>query len=471
MKSILQPWSNKIVLDNLRKFNLTFQDLEDFNLYSKNISTQMNQSYVLEYEPNEHPSLLATESHNRDKLPYSVIDFNTSDFTSCELLKDFHAAYENVHGYLSLIICVIGTISNSVNIIILRHRDLISPFNNLLCALAVADGLVMLEYIPYAVHMYITPQTRKKEDYLSYGWTLFTLIHANFTVVIHTVSIWITLTLAFWRYLSLKNAGIKKVFCSEKGSIVAIIVAFLGSIILCIPCYLTFAVSEEMDNSNNGTKTYVITVSEMARSNGELLLKIQFWIFGVFVKIVPCCILTILTTWLVRQLVTVRRRQKRLQTTRQKSANRVPPENLPLSTEEAQLPVKKTKGRFAIARQSMRQSYKRRTCSDWTTKLLISLLMIFLVTEVPQGISALISAIKGEEFSKNCLYKLGDLFDALALFNSAINFAVYLSMNRQFRNHVCKLFNCSNCGPDPRLTVPLDANMDASPVITKTTKL
>ena len=64
--------------------------------------------------------------------------------------------YEPVHGYLAVPVCVLGTFFNIINILVLTHKDMRSnPINLLLTGMAVADMMVMVEYIPFALHMYL----------------------------------------------------------------------------------------------------------------------------------------------------------------------------------------------------------------------------------------------------------------------------------------------------------------------------
>ena len=49
-----------------------------------------------------------------------------------------------------------------VNIIVLTHKDMrMNPINILLTGIAVADVMVMVEYIPFAVHMYLLQGTSR----------------------------------------------------------------------------------------------------------------------------------------------------------------------------------------------------------------------------------------------------------------------------------------------------------------------
>lgn len=81
---------------------------------------------------------------------------------------------------------------------------------------------------------------------------------------------------------------------------------------------------------------------------------------------------------------------------------------------------------------------ERRT--DRTTKMLVAVLMLFLITEFPQGILGLLSVALGRCFFRTCYYLFGEVMDILALLNGAINFILYCSMSRQFRTTFALLF-------------------------------
>ncbi len=64
--------------------------------------------------------------------------------------------------------------------------------------------LVMLEYIPFTVHMNLW-KDRLMEDRYSWSWAAFVWFHSNFSVVIHNVSVWLTLSLAVWRFIMIRS--------------------------------------------------------------------------------------------------------------------------------------------------------------------------------------------------------------------------------------------------------------------------
>lgn len=90
--------------------------------------------------------------------------------------------------------------------------------------------------------------------------------------------------------------------------------------------------------------------------------------------------------------------------------------------------------------EHLRRASRSDKRTDRTTRMLIAVLILFLVTEIPQGILGLLSAYVGDCFFRNCYHKFGELMDILALLNSSINFILYCSMSRQFRMIFGQLF-------------------------------
>ena len=336
-------------------------------------------------------------------------------------MKDFRTSYLQVHGYVSLIVCLFGMLANTMNIIVLTRKDMISPTNAILTGLALADNLVMIDYMVYAVHTYILVQ-RSIEDRFSYPWAVYVFIHSHVTQVFHTISIWLTLTLAVWRYLSVAHPLSSRGWCTLNRALVAILIAYVGSPILCIPTYLTSTIRDKdvivknplFPNLNETVRVYFVDASEMAKTY-KSLVKISFWTYSVIVKILPCLALTILSYCLVSALVNARERRDQLK------RNRSAAKNSSSGGEESE-------GRH----------------TDRTTVMLLAILILFLITEIPQGILVLLSGILDDDdndaFFRNCYTAFNEVMDILALINGAINFILYCAMSRQFRQTFIRLF-------------------------------
>ena len=84
--------------------------------------------------------------------------------------------------------------------------------------------------------------------------------------------------------------------------------------------------------------------------------------------------------------------------------------------------------------------------TDRTSKMLIAVLCLFLLTEFPQGIMAFLSGLYGQEFFRKCYSTWAEIWDILALINSAINFILYCFMSKQFRLQFRHIFKPYCCG-------------------------
>lgn len=116
-----------------------------------------------------------------------------------DVVVSLHDVYYHYHGYASLLVCAFGSVANVLNIAVLTRKEMVSPTNAILTGLAVADLLVMIEYVPFAYHMYMRPADYPRADRFSYNWSMFVLFHSDFSQAFHTISIWLTVTLAVWR--------------------------------------------------------------------------------------------------------------------------------------------------------------------------------------------------------------------------------------------------------------------------------
>ena len=76
-----------------------------------------------------------------------------------------------------------------------------SQTNAILTGLAFADMLVMFEYIPFTIHASIQNYETAAEKF-SYSWAVYTLAHAHFSNIFHSISTWLTVVLAVWRYIN-----------------------------------------------------------------------------------------------------------------------------------------------------------------------------------------------------------------------------------------------------------------------------
>ncbi|CAN7941625.1 unnamed protein product [Ixodes hexagonus] len=313
-------------------------------------------------------------------------------------LGRFHEWYTgNLHGYLSMTVCIFGIVANVLNIIVLTRRNMVSPTNSILTGLAVADMLVIATYLPYTIQTHVLASPKRQ----SFAVAVFILVHAHVSVVFHTVSTWLTVTLAVWRFLAVSFPASSKEWCSMARARWAIVSVYLSCAVCCLPVYLSFTVHQAGPADE---PSYKVDFSNITRANGALLQNLNFWTYSVLMKLVPCVALTGLSLGLLRVLYEAKARKRRLRRGASGGSG---------SSEEAR---------------------------DRTTRMLLAVLLLFLVTEFPSGIAALLSGILGDDFFQHVYMNFGEVMDILALVNSAVNFVLYCSMSRQFRKAFAALF-------------------------------
>ena len=335
-------------------------------------------------------------------------------------LVEFSETYGAYHGYFAAVICVWGIAANLANIIVLTRKNMISSTNLILTWLAVADLLTMTSYLPVSIHFYIMIDPRLKFPATpSLHWIRFMLFHINFAVVCHTVAIWLTITLAIFRYLFICYPTRGMELCSMLRSKIAIILNYVSVVIICIPNSLITCIIKENrliheDSLNHTTgnishSQYNFTYYNFAETSiaHPFLFKFNYWIQAILIKMIPCILLVVLTICLI---VAMHQANKR---------------------------------RMKLKSQGKKDESDRAREHNRTTGMLLAIVGLFLLTELPQGILTLCN-IFIPNFYMDVYWPLGDVLDMLAMINNSINFVLYCTMSRQFRDTFMDVF-CSCC--------------------------
>lgn len=312
--------------------------------------------------------------------------------------------------------CIFGSIANGLNIAVLTRRDMRSPTNAILTGLAIADLLVMLDYIPYNINEYLFRQfAYTRQEQRSYVWAVIIYFHAFFSQTGHTISIFLTVTLAVWRYIAIAHPQKNRVWCNMRNTLAAITSSYLICPLLCVLTFFVFKIvpvvelhdasglkvkenasAETLAEAKNVT-LYILSYSEYIEKH-TWVWPTYFWTFSVFIKIIPSIALTILSLRLVGALLEAKRRRKQLMG----NSNGMRPiigKEVTNGSDEKMISKNK--------KQSRIMDKERQT--DRTTRMLLAVLLLFLITEIPQGVLALLSGYS-QSFYHNCYLKLGAFF-------------------------------------------------------------
>lgn len=326
-------------------------------------------------------------------------------------------SYSGIHGYVAMVVCVFGCIANCLNISVLTRHEMRSPTNAILTGLAFADLFVMIDYIPYAY--YISTKLPIEQEF-SYSWSWFVMFHSLFAQMLHTVSIWLTVTLAIWRYIAVVYPQHNHIWSNMRTTLITIMMSYIVCPLLVIPLYFTFQIYPD-DVVLDINDSVVADVNATMQLNNETilrnatlykvrvvpeqqtLLKVNFWVYSIIIKLVPCIALTILSLRLIQALLEAKRRRKQLCNSN----------NLKQ--------IVNGKVVEASSRKKSKSLDKERQ-TDRTTKMLLAVLLLFLITEFPQGILGLLNAVLDERFFQNCYHKLGESLLFYVFLNLLANF-------------------------------------------------
>lgn len=288
---------------------------------------------------------------------------------------------------------------------VLTRRQMKTPVNQILTWLAVADIMTMVSYIPFALHFYCQfPQNDSKlHERNNHFWMSFLVFHINITSTTHTISIWMCVTLAIVRFLHISNPTKTNMFRVRRinQTRLIIVIVYLSSAMILIPNYLSNELHEAMIDNET---VYFLEDLKLGKSDTETTVLINVWLYAMSAKLIPCLLMSIFGSLLIYNIhVKVRQRRKVLQISGNNSA--------------------------------------RLSEHSRTTKMLVAVIILFIVTELPQGVLIVCSACI-ENFFDHVYQPLGDVMDIMALVNNSINFVLYCSMSAKFR----EIFVCLYCG-------------------------
>ncbi|KAI6199847.1 G-PROTEIN-RECEP-F1-2 domain-containing protein [Aphelenchoides besseyi] len=266
----------------------------------------------------------------------------------------------------------------------------------------------------------------------SYGWALFLVAHAHLSLIGHTSSLWLSVMLAFLRYLTLRNrGGSGTVQVGLKHAYIAIASVIIFVVAMNIPNFGTYKIievplrttCEVTDMSVINAWAYFPDVSDLAMKSFVhvdcLIFRMALLISGIVFKMIPCILLTLFVWLLTRILKQVKQNRMKLLGSTRNGNNLVQPNGVT----NGYLDPRKDSRSCGVSASpqprsgSMRGKYWR-SRGDRTTHMLLAIVLVFLFTELPQGIVTVLNGILSTSFRLRIYNSIGDILDLLSLCNS-----------------------------------------------------
>ncbi|VDK78202.1 unnamed protein product [Onchocerca ochengi] len=312
-----------------------------------------------------------------------------------------------------------------------------TPVNMILTAMACCDTVVLFSNLVYTTHYTFT---NCHPEQWSYGWAIFLVCHAHLSLIGHSSSIWLSVMLALIRYMTLrsrKKVNVLQIHLRHSYMAIAIVVLFVT--LMNTPNFLAYKIFEmrlsetcnTTDIGNLDAFAYIPGVSDLALEAHCLTFRMAFWISGTIFKMIPCLLLSSFV-WLLMKILT-KVQQNRLKLLYNSSRYC---DGKKYDDRKAYQGRNKNATDSCPAKTNASTVYR----ADRTTRMLLTILCVFLITELPQGIMMLLSGILPEAFRRHIYNSLGDLLDLLSLCNACTTFIIYCSMSEQFRNEFKQVF-------------------------------
>ena len=159
--------------------------------------------------------------------------------------------------------------ANILNILVLTRKTMITPTNQILLFIALADFLLALDSIPYAFNRLLTTDRFTN----SYYTAVYLLIHAHFSQTVHTIAIWLTVILAIWRGYAVCRPHSATSVCTKILARKLVLAVYLICPLLDIPTHFLYSVRVR-DSHRNGKQEnvtqYMIDFSKDLEENNAL---------------------------------------------------------------------------------------------------------------------------------------------------------------------------------------------------------
>lgn len=308
----------------------------------------------------------------------------------CDSETDEYSGFYNVAQFITgliiyPIVCILGIIGNTLTLIVLSHKDMATSTNVYLSALAVSDTIKLINDFFYFIMVVMQNQNLDQDKRIISNFYPYAHYIFNMSVC---VTAWLTVSVAFERYISICHITKAKEMCTIHRARVVSTVVFITMIILSIPSALRYEAVRNFDATKNLTCYKVLPTA--LGSNSAFMDPYQ-WIQNSLRSIIPLIVLIFMNARIINEL-----RKQRVKGKKLSSRNRI-------------------------------------------TLMLIAIIIFFTICILPDAFMSLFFGF-GYVDESNLVKGIREITDSLLAINSAFNFVLYCSMSKIFRTTFTKIF-------------------------------
>ncbi|XP_050404494.1 nociceptin receptor [Patella vulgata] len=280
-------------------------------------------------------------------------------------------------------ICFPGLLGNILTIIVLSQTNMRTSTNAFLSALAVADGIKLINDILYflVIVFYKTDTTIGNR---AYGY-LYPYAHFIFNMSV-CVSSWLTVSVAVERYILVCHPTRARNVCSRKRAVYTCIAVYVVMTALALPSALRYRTIWCLDPETNVSMIHVM-LTDMWKNQTFVIT--YTWAQNLIRSIIPLIVLVALNMCIIGAL-------------RKTRAN------------------------------------KRNNSRHRVTVMMIMVIVVFMVCITPDAIMSTVFGF-GYHEAGNLVKGVREFTDTLLALNAASNFVIYCLFNKVFKNSFTNL--------------------------------
>ncbi|CAH1793766.1 unnamed protein product [Owenia fusiformis] len=365
-----------------------------------------------------------TSLDSYDNLTMTSVPVSLSTAASISVLYEIYMNVEfNVYGIVLPIVCIVGIVTNILNLLVLTRPLMRNATNKFLLGLAACDLGALTILLIYYIYFYSLGNGAKLNDdgdwlTIPFPWRLFYHVHTIPTNIFVTASNTLILGVTVFRFCAVKFPIKAKKLCTNHRAKLYIVATLIWAVILNSPEFFQkHLVCAKSENIINGT---IYSTSIWKLNSTSIYYNRLFQTIYYPTKTA----LNILIPWLASLILTV----------------------ILIHSLWANVPAKKSKNTRLRRRsdqliQSKLTAMSKMRKNYYITWTLIAVNFCFLICEGPSAVFfMLIISLDREELYKG-EYSIARVFiDMFLVMNLALNFFMYAMASRSFRQELTRLF-------------------------------